>query len=391
MSLQEGMTEAFREALLVDDPVALYERAPCGYLSTTPDGVILKVNATFCAWLGRQAATLVGRPLTDLLTPAGRIFHETHYAPTLRLQGRVQELALDVVREDGSRLPVLLNAVLERDRDDEPRVVRIALFDATERRRYERDLVAAKNAAEAERERSRLLARTLQQSFIPPALPAVPGLEIAATFHPAASDIGGDFYDIFPVGPDEWYVLLGDVCGKGPEAAVVTSLVRHTARGLAVLAADPVEVLERLNDAVLSASPDRFCTMALGRLRRHEGGWDVTLAAAGHPSPLLCAQDEEPVAVGGRGPLVGVLASPVFAQERFLLPPGRTVLLYTDGITESRSDLDFYGDQRLADVCSRGPTDPRHLVDRLTGDVLSFATGTRDDIAVLAFAEQPAS
>ena len=104
--------EAFADALLEDDPVALYERAPCGYLSTTPDGVIVKVNRTFSEWTGYTADELVGRSLVSLLTPGGRIFYETHYAPMVRLQGFARELAVDLLCSDDSRLAVLLNARL---------------------------------------------------------------------------------------------------------------------------------------------------------------------------------------------------------------------------------------------------------------------------------------
>ena len=95
--------EGFANALLEDDPVALYERAPCGYLSTTPDGIVVKANATLLDWTGYAAEELIGLPLSTLLTRGGRIFYETHYAPMLRLQGFVRELAVDLVRPDGSR------------------------------------------------------------------------------------------------------------------------------------------------------------------------------------------------------------------------------------------------------------------------------------------------
>ena len=135
------------DALLEDDPADLYENAPCGYLSTTPDGTIVKVNRTMCLWTGRTAEDLVGARFPDLLSIGGRIFHETHYAPLLRMQGAVREIAVDVVRVDGSALPCLLNAVELRDDDGNPLLVRATLFDATARRRYESELLAARQAA----------------------------------------------------------------------------------------------------------------------------------------------------------------------------------------------------------------------------------------------------
>jgi PAS domain S-box-containing protein len=141
--------------LLEDDPADLYENAPCGYLSTLPDGTIVKVNRTFCAWTGRPAGEVLGARFQDLLSVGGRVFHETHLAPLLRLQGAVREIALDVVRLDGSVLPCLLNAVEVRDEGGGPLLVRATLFEATARRRYERELLAARRAAEESEARSR--------------------------------------------------------------------------------------------------------------------------------------------------------------------------------------------------------------------------------------------
>ena len=137
-------------ALLEDSAEDLYEHAPCGYLSTLPDGTIVRVNQTFLD-LDRatRASELVGRaPVHDLLTAGGRIYHETHYAPLLRMQGSVREIALDMVRADGSRLPVLVNSQLRTGEDGRPLVVRTTVFDATDRKEYERELLAARRRAE---------------------------------------------------------------------------------------------------------------------------------------------------------------------------------------------------------------------------------------------------
>ena len=160
---QEAALEDFFKALPEDDPESLYEKAPCGYLSTTPDGTIVKVNQTFLTWTGFSREGLVGRrSFSDLLTGGGRIYHDTHYAPLLRMQDRVREIALDVVKADGERLPVLVNAAVEHDDAGTPLFVRVALFDATERRSYERELLRAKQQAEESEARARTLARTLQ-------------------------------------------------------------------------------------------------------------------------------------------------------------------------------------------------------------------------------------
>src|SRR5690348_11373058 len=145
--------------LLEDDPADLYENAPCGYLSTLPDGTVVKVNRTFCAWLGRPAGEVLGARFQDLLAVGGRVFHETHMAPLLRMQGAVREIALDVLRADGSVLPCLLNAVELRDAEGAPVLVRATLFEATARRRYERDLLATQRTAQEAEARARTLHR----------------------------------------------------------------------------------------------------------------------------------------------------------------------------------------------------------------------------------------
>ena len=145
------------DRLLEEDPADLYENAPMGYLSTMPDGRIVKVNRTFCAWTGRPAEQVVGGLFQDLLSVGGKVFHETHLRPLLRMQGAVREIAVDVVRIDGSLLPCLLNAVELRDEDGAPVLVRATLFEATARRRYERELLAAQRAAEESEARSRTL------------------------------------------------------------------------------------------------------------------------------------------------------------------------------------------------------------------------------------------
>src|SRR3954447_19663187 len=260
----QAASEAFYTALLDDDPEQLYDRAPCGYLSTTADGTIVKANATFLDMTGYLSHELVGsRTFASLLTPGGRIYHETHYAPMLSMQGRVREVALDLVRADGSRLPVLVNAALEATPDGTPKVVRVAVFDATHRREYERELLRAKERAERSELRARSLARTLQSTLIPPSPPALPGLDVSAAYRPAGDgqEVGGDFYDVFQISEGDWVVALGDVCGKGVEAAVVTALVRYTLRALTVQLDAPSAVLHSLNDVLLEQGSDRFCTV----------------------------------------------------------------------------------------------------------------------------------
>jgi serine/threonine-protein kinase RsbW len=141
-----------------DDPGDLYEHAPCGYLTTLPDGTIVKVNQTFLTWTGYARGELIGRRrFRDLLNSGGQLFHETHYAPLLRMQDDVHEIAFDVVCADGRELPTLVNSRLGRSESGHPRAIRTTVFNATERRRYENELLQARRTAEESEQRVRVL------------------------------------------------------------------------------------------------------------------------------------------------------------------------------------------------------------------------------------------
>ena len=132
-----------------EDLEDLYENAPCGYLSLRPDGRIAKVNGTLCRWTGYAPDELIGKRLHDLLNIAGRIFYETHFAPLLRMQGFFNEVALDFVKKDGRPFPVLVNAAERRDADNKPLFIRLTVFNATDRRKYERELLKARDEMKA--------------------------------------------------------------------------------------------------------------------------------------------------------------------------------------------------------------------------------------------------
>ena len=135
--------------MVEEDAEDLYENAPCGYVSALPDGLIVKVNQTFLTWTGHRREDLVGRKrFQDLLTAGGRIFHETHYAPLLRMQGEVREIAVEIVCANGGRLPVLINSVLKKDAAGKPLLTRTTIFNATDRKEYERELLRARQRAE---------------------------------------------------------------------------------------------------------------------------------------------------------------------------------------------------------------------------------------------------
>ncbi|MGA8986680.1 PP2C family protein-serine/threonine phosphatase [Aeromicrobium sp.] len=372
----------------VTDAQRMYDMAPCGYATVAWSGTILAVNRTFLQWTGYTTESLVGvRTLADLMSRATAVYSQTHLRPMLLMAGSVREIALELVCADGSRLPILLNASLERDDSGEPEVMRVVVFDASERRAYEQELFRAKERSEASEAHARLLARTLQETLIPPSSPQITGLELQTAYRPAGDgeEVGGDFYEVFQRRPGEWVVVLGDVCGKGVEAAVVTALVRYSLRAAVVEHESPAEAMHLLNRIVLEHDTDRFCTVVLMYLRQVGSGWAADLCIAGHPAPVLVRPGEAPYSGQTTSSLVGVLDDPVFVDSHLELAPGDLLLLYTDGVTEGRRDADFFGDQRMLESIDAHRGSTEGVVGGLLADVLEFQQGrTSDDMAVVS-------
>ena len=367
---------------------ALFDQAPCGLLVTDRTGTVVLANQTLLGWLGYEADEVVGRRrLTDLLTGGGRIYHETHYRPALQLHGEVHEVALELVGRDGERLSVLLNSVVDPAGADDG-LVRTAVFKATERRSYEAEILHQRKRAEASEQRAVVTAQTLQRMLIPPPPPAIEGLEIGAAYRPAGdgSMVGGDFYDIFEFESADWLIAIGDVCGKGVDAAVVAGLARFSLRAAAVRSRRLDEVLAGVNDALLGAdTDDRFCTVLLTRFTRATGSWQAAVACGGHPLPLLVRSGEPPAKVGRPGGLVGVFADPGYHHVDVPLEPDDLLVMYTDGVTEARRDGELYGDARLLDLVAAVRDDkPAEIAAGIVDDVLRFQDGfAADDVAVV--------
>jgi serine/threonine-protein kinase RsbW len=285
-----------------DSAEDLYENAPCGYLSTLPDGTISRVNETFLRWTGHRRSELVERRrFADLLSAGGRIYHETHLAPMLRMQGSVREIALEVVCADGSRLPVLVNSALKRDAAGDPLLIRTTLIDATERKSYERELLLARDRERAARERTEQLQRVtalLAGALAPdeigagilPELVASVGassavfavrdehddrLEVIARWGPADQPPGSWLDEAGRPGSAAAVALesaepVFREAGAGAEAAAALPLLAGTrAQGLLWLELPAARELTAADRAFLAACAGQ-CSQALERARLHE-------------------------------------------------------------------------------------------------------------------------
>jgi PAS domain S-box-containing protein len=184
------------------------------------------------------------------------------------------------------------------------------------------------------------IARALQESLLPPTLPEIGGVEVAARFRAAGdgNEVGGDFYDLFDTGDAHWAVVMGDVCGKGASAAALTALARYTLRAAAMREERPSDVLATLNEALVHQRADEeFCTVAFARLERNGTGTRLTVASGGHPLPLVLRADGRVDAVGTPGTLLGIMTDPQLSDDSVRLDPGDAVVLYTDGVTDAHA------------------------------------------------------
>lgn len=187
-------TDAAFTSLLEDSAEELYEQAPCGYLSTLMDGTIAKINSTLLDWLGLSRGQAVGRMrFSDLLTVGGKLYHETHFAPMLQMQGEISGVALEIKTADKQRMPVLVTSKVKTSDTGEPLLIRTTVFDARDRRAYETELLrrrqtaeAAQRQAEVDRARLQEALAVLQQNLLPAVLPVIPGLEAGSYYHTAS-------------------------------------------------------------------------------------------------------------------------------------------------------------------------------------------------------------
>jgi PAS domain S-box-containing protein len=237
------------------------------------------------------------------------------------------------------------------------------------------------------------VAETLETSLRPPSLPEIPGIDAGARYRPAGTgnEVAGDFYDVFQGDRRDWFAVVGDVSGKGAEAAAVMALARYTVRTAALGRSRPSQILQVLNEALLRSATERFCTATLLRMRPGAEGMRLTVSSGGHPRPLVLRGDGRVEDVDADGTLLGMFESPTLRDVELELAPGDVVIAYTDGVVEERRGEEFFGEDRLREVLRGCPGLPADQVAAcILREVEDFGReAPADDIAVLALRAVP--
>jgi serine phosphatase RsbU (regulator of sigma subunit) len=266
-------------------------------------------------------------------------------------------------------------------------------FDETARRTAKRLADRAALALDNARlhEQQAHIASVLQRSLLPRSLPEIQGFESSSRFLAAgeAYEVGGDFYDVFRSGSGSWTAVIGDVCGKGPEAASLTALARYTVRTASSPDSSPSEILRTLHESISSERADfRFCTAALARIQAPSNGRGpahLTVALGGHPLPMVLRKDGRVDAIGEPGTLLGVLSSPVLADADATLSAGDSLILYTDGVLDVRDRAERGDPEWLAkQIASSAGKGADEIAESLAQAAIKRHGGEpRDDIAIL--------
>jgi serine phosphatase RsbU (regulator of sigma subunit) len=258
--------------------------------------------------------------------------------------------------------------------------------------------IAAQTAQALDRARlyegQRNIAQVLQESLLPRDLPAVPGLRLAASYEAAGrgNDVGGDFYDVFPVGGDH-VVLIGDVCGKGPEAAALTALCRYSMRAHTCESdVSAAGLLEFVNEAIVrhGQGPDRFATIACARVTVADGGVSAAVASAGHPPPLILRRDGTLEACPPTGPVAGIFRDATFSERAVGLEQGDMLFLHTDGLADARTPgRGRIGEAAIHETLKRLPRGADADVAVAAAMRLVDGLETTDDVAIVALSVGP--
>jgi PAS domain S-box-containing protein len=360
----------FRQRLLNLSPLArsvIVETMDDGVVVLDAFGHIADVNPAAERVLNGNRAHLVGLALADLLAPSG----ETTGHVTLRTSALPEdERSFDVRRQSLS------------DRDGQPAGELVVLRDITDRVRAEQRLQELLTA------QSRVAA-ALQASLVPHRLPSIPSTDIANRYEPAGdgSEIGGDFFDVFTLDHECWGMVLGDVSGKGAEAAAVTALARYTLRALAQPHHSPSRTLREVNTRLLADTEiERHCTLVYAIAQPTCDGVELTLSLAGHHPPLVLRGSGAVEPVGRLGTALGLLDEPELYDSTVTLDDGDLICMFTDGLVEARDGTDLFGTERVAKLLAdRQASPPDEVAEELVAAARRFHQDhdLTDDLALL--------
>jgi PAS domain S-box-containing protein len=365
------------------------------------EGRIVDFNPAAEEIFGHRREDAIGRTVAELVIPPE---HRQAHARALRRYVETGEptilnrrLEMTALRADGSTLPVELT--IARVGSSTPPLFAGFVRDISARRRSEEEVEAlltrehdARVRAEQAERATRRVADALQRSLLPPHLPAIPGVELGAAYCAGSegSVVGGDFYDVFELGGGRWGLAIGDVRGKGPDAASLTALVRYAIRTAAVRETSPGAVLAVVNEALLRDTDEEdFCTAIYASLDVASGAAALCLAVGGHPLPLLAAAGNgmQVTTTGRAGTVLGAVADPELYDHEVDLRADDLLLLYTDGVIESRTRggrLGVDGLQSLLAQCAGMRADA--VATQIETAVVQLA---RDDVALLAVRARP--
>jgi serine phosphatase RsbU (regulator of sigma subunit) len=357
-----------------------WDVAPVALLRLDDDGTIVDANQMFLEWVGRTPEAVLGATrLSELLSVGGRIYWETHLSPLLHMQGRVDEVAVEL-RGPAGRLPVLMSA-RARTGDDGARVVDVALSRATERSRYERELLAARTAADTDAAQKASVAHELQRALLTTHLPTGPRFTVTTEYRPGvqALEVGGDWFDAFLLDDGLLAVVVGDVVGRGLRAATAMGQLRSAVRAVAGPGVGPAALLARLDRFVEQAGVGFMATMAYAEVELDTGR--VRYACAGHLPPLrVSAGGDHQFLWEGRSTPLGIGADRV--EAAVALDPDDLLVLYTDGLIERRDRSLHAGLDHLAEAAG-ALLEPAGSVTSLVTDLLTPEGVERDDVCVL--------
>ncbi len=344
--------------------------------------MILESNQAFLDLLGLPALGEGGLDYVEVTPDDYRDEDVAAVAAMLRT-GRLDAYEKEFLHRDGTRVPVLLGGVtLNLD----PFEWMLFAVDMRAKRAAEAAAAKANERLSEMLDEQRRIADVLQSSLLPASLPTIEGIDLHAEHWPESDGlrVGGDFYDVFPISGDRWGVLIGDVCGKGIEAAAVTATARHTARAAAMHLRGPDAVLRWVHEAVREHPLDTYCTVAFGALTVGEpGGPVLELSLGGHPPGFVCHADRSIDVLGEPGTLLG-LFPPTLTATTHQLRSGDVLIFYTDGVTDAPRD-EAMGEDELGEwLCAHHELPPARIAAELRAELMSRRPGgLRDDVATI--------